>query len=183
MAIILPFLIFIPLNFSTIQDMHKINFGQEQDGIDWSIINDGVMGGLSSSEVILKPHSILFRGNISLRNNGGFASFKSPFRSTDLSTFERVSIRLRGTGQRLALTLETNKNWFMPYFKKQIIMESDDWQVVTLDLSAFLAYRLGRTNGRSMTDEDLKQVLRIGLITDKKQEGTFELEVDYIEFH
>ena len=46
---------------------------------DWRVINDGVMGGLSQGRALLTEESILFEGEISLENNGGFSSLKSPF--------------------------------------------------------------------------------------------------------
>ncbi len=45
----------------------------------WRIVNDAVMGGLSSSTVSINNEGkILFSGNVSLDNNGGFASLRSP---------------------------------------------------------------------------------------------------------
>jgi hypothetical protein len=45
----------------------------------WRIVNDGVMGGLSTSNVRINDEGkISFSGNVSLDNNGGFASLRSP---------------------------------------------------------------------------------------------------------
>ena len=44
----------------------------------WLVVNDGVMGGLSQSEVILSgSNTAVFQGTISLENNGGFASTRT----------------------------------------------------------------------------------------------------------
>ena len=53
----------------------------EGDKLGWGIVNDGVMGGRSSSRVERTDEGIRFSGNLSLANNGGFAS-TTPFRYT-----------------------------------------------------------------------------------------------------
>jgi hypothetical protein len=44
----------------------------------WTTINDPVMGGLSASKVTFGDGGLVFSGSISLENNGGFASARSP---------------------------------------------------------------------------------------------------------
>ena len=55
-------------------------------GIDkWRIVNDGVMGGISKSNIYLNEVSnIIFAGNVSLENNGGFASIRMGFDGNQL---------------------------------------------------------------------------------------------------
>ena len=45
-------------------------------GLDnWNIVNDDVMGGISTSYLSVSDgKSLIFNGNLSLENNGGFAS-------------------------------------------------------------------------------------------------------------
>ncbi|MEM1443591.1 MAG: CIA30 family protein, partial [Verrucomicrobiota bacterium] len=46
----------------------------ENQGPDWSIVNDGVMGGLSKGKVEISKEGIMtFSGTLSLENNGGFS--------------------------------------------------------------------------------------------------------------
>ena len=40
----------------------------------WQIVNDGVMGGISSSRMVEADGVLNFEGELSLENNGGFAS-------------------------------------------------------------------------------------------------------------
>ena len=63
------------------QDMKVlVNFTEEED-VRWRIVNDGVMGGLSSSDLELtKDRTAIFSGFVSLDNNGGFASVRATFR-------------------------------------------------------------------------------------------------------
>ena len=49
---------------------------------DWYVQNDTVMGGVSSSSVRIEQGEMVFSGNVSLDNNGGFASVRSPIFGT-----------------------------------------------------------------------------------------------------
>lgn len=50
-------LIIIPFLFSIIhQQSLKINFGLDNTGADWYVVNDGVMGGLSKSQLYISEH-------------------------------------------------------------------------------------------------------------------------------
>ncbi|QEN17515.1 CIA30 family protein [Mycobacterium sp. ELW1] len=44
----------------------------------WTTVNDPVMGGRSTSQVAYADGGLVFSGTISLENNGGFASARSP---------------------------------------------------------------------------------------------------------
>ena len=59
---------------------------------DWHPINDGVMGGASISQLRFDSagHAV-FEGEVSLHNNGGFASVRTP------------SLKLGGPGTRAYL--------------------------------------------------------------------------------
>ena len=49
----------------------------ENELSNWTIINDEVMGGQSESRFSFNSHGIvIFKGDISLENNGGFASLR-----------------------------------------------------------------------------------------------------------
>lgn len=160
----------------------EINFGNQKMGNDWNIINDGVMGGLSKGRVTFTENTLSFTGSVSLANNGGFTSFKSPFQIYDLSAYDHVSIRMKGKGQKFALTLETNEIWYLPYFKKEMTLDGKDWQTVKLKLADFQEYRIGRRTGNLLSKSKSARVLRLGITTNDKREGPFELEIDYIKF-
>ncbi|MGQ9406023.1 CIA30 family protein [Mycolicibacterium gilvum] len=44
----------------------------------WTTVNDPVMGGTSTSKVMFGDGGLVFSGDISLENNGGFASARGP---------------------------------------------------------------------------------------------------------
>ena len=159
-----------------------VDFGEKQEGSQWKVINDGVMGGLSKGKLLIKQETMLFQGNVSLDNYGGFTSMKSPFEKMDLSDFEKVKIRMTASGQTFSMTFETDETWFAPYFKAPLATISNEWQVIEVSLDQFKQYQLGQSDGRAINKGDLANVFRLGIITSQKKAGTFELEVDYIRF-
>ena len=48
----------------------------ELDPAPWQSINDGVMGGVSSGTMTVSPNGLVLEGELSLENNGGFASVR-----------------------------------------------------------------------------------------------------------
>lgn len=55
-----------------------LDFDQPGAAAGWTTVNDPVMGGRSTSTVTDGPGGLVFSGTVSLENNGGFASARSP---------------------------------------------------------------------------------------------------------
>ena len=57
-----------------------VNFGTPINSVEWMVVNDDVMGGVSRSSVIISPEgNMVFNGNVSLKYGGGFASVRSSY--------------------------------------------------------------------------------------------------------
>jgi monofunctional biosynthetic peptidoglycan transglycosylase len=72
----------------------------------WRIVNDGVMGGASASRVGRIGDALRFSGEVSLANNGGFASMRRPFDAGG-GDAAGLLLRLRGDGNRYRLRVYT----------------------------------------------------------------------------
>lgn len=168
-------------SFALEQQSLRIDFGSQKEGPNWQIIVDGVMGGLSEGSKNINANSMLFEGTVSLANNGGFSSCKGPFQKTDLSPYKTLIIRMRGEGQSFAVTLENDRRWYAPYYKKAF-EPTAEWQTIELPLTNFDLYQIGRKIGTGPSAEDLAQTIRIGITTNSKKEGPFRLEIDFIAF-
>jgi hypothetical protein len=166
------------------KDKLKFDFGTENGNTkDWFTLTDNVMGGVSTSKIVANAKSLEFSGSISFQNNGGFASLRSPFGKYDLSGYTDVSIRFKSSAQKFALTLENSRNWWEPNYKYQFQSEqSSDWKTVTFKLMDIHEEIIGRKTGNVIDKSILKDVCRIGIITNDKKEGPFSIEIDYIEF-
>lgn len=163
----------------TLQPM-KIDFSDDQpDG--WYVLNDGVMGGLSKGKLTETDEGVVFFGRVSLENNGGFTSYRGPWKQYDLTEYEEVTIRYRSEGMRLAFVMETSQRFWIPNYKVNLA-NSDEWVTQTYKLEDFKQYRLGNLTGESFTESIKEDIIRIGFITDEKRAGDFKFEVAYVEF-
>lgn len=179
MKYLLAFLTIIPLMTAPL----SFDFGTSCDNCDdWFVVLDGVMGGLSTGEVEQTPESIIFRGKLSLENNGGFASLRTPYQDYDLSKYKTVTVRYRSTGQDFGLTLNKHRRFWRPQYKTNLPMTGGEWQTMTCNLIDFGIYRLGEKMEGYPDTDDLSKIIRLGLISNTKAATAFEIEVDKIVF-
>ena len=158
------------------------DFGKHNSQLNWSIINDTVMGGKSQASVLVNDNSVFVQGTLSLENNGGFSSYRSPIGNYDLSKYSYMDIRLNTHGRTFGIMLETSRIFYKPHYKTNINTGSD-WNTITIPLNDFLEYRLGNPTGSKISVKELQNIIRIGCILLDKQEGPFQLEIDAISFH
>ena len=173
------------LTLTTMNDtVFTIDFGKQTGGQDWYVVNDGVMGGLSNSSITFDQESMLFTGNVSLENNGGFASVRSARQLMDLSKYTKVKIRFKSKNKDriFALRLNTNDVYYRPSYNQDFQSISDDWQELEFNLTDFNETVLGRKTGKTIPTSQLEKVIRIGIMLNDKKEGAFSLEIDAITF-
>jgi NADH dehydrogenase [ubiquinone] 1 alpha subcomplex assembly factor 1 len=147
----------------------------------WRVINDGVMGGMSTSKSIQGEGSLIFKGDLSLENNGGFASIRAPWDSYDLSEFKEVVIECKGNGGKFMCMLEKERMWYRPYYTAQF-EPTEERTTFTIKLKDFKENEVGRQNGKRLSKKTLPLIKRIGFIKNDKKEGPFELEVYSVKF-
>ena len=90
----------------TPQGRELFEFAGRQALGKWQIVNDGVMGGRSSSRVEQGPDGTMnFSGVLSLANNGGFASTRSRGSNLGLHQGDTVVLEVKVTGGSTHSTL------------------------------------------------------------------------------
>ena len=78
--------------------MHKEQSGKWKN---WMAVNDGVMGGVSRSRPeVSSRDTLVFTGNLSLENNGGFASVRHVSEPFELDQGAGVLLRVKGDGKK-----------------------------------------------------------------------------------
>ena len=164
------------------QNTIKIDFGKEKGGKYWRVVNDGVMGGLSKGTKKLTANSMLFKGKVSLDNNGGFSSLRHSFSDKNISMSNEIEIRYRSVGISLAFTIAVSRRWYIPNYKINLNETSSEWITTTIKLSDMRKHYFGKPMNETLKKETLKEIVRIGFITDEKKYGDFEFEIDYIKF-
>jgi monofunctional biosynthetic peptidoglycan transglycosylase len=145
----------------------------------WRNIDDVVMGGVSSSDMLIEDGVAVFHGEVSLENNGGFASVRSEPRDHDLSAFDGLVLRVRGDGKRYKLRLRTTPSFDGPSYQAMIHPVPDEWHEISVPFSDFRPV----FRGRVLPDHpplDPAEVKTIGLLIADKQAGPFRLEIEWI---
>ena len=159
----------------------RIDFGEE-GGNDWFVLNDDVMGGVSSADSYLTENTLVFEGEVSTRNNGGFVSVRSPTDEYDLSAYSQVEIKYKAEGHDFSMILADQMMWYLPDFQHEVMTESADWNIQTTSLYDFQQYIMTNATGVSMSQENLAEMIRLEIRNSTFVDGLFRLEIDYIEF-
>lgn len=146
----------------------------------WQIVNDGVMGGLSTSNIeLLADDQMRFSGNLSLANNGGFASVRSKPKKLNLAAGEAIQLRVKGDGRKYTFNLyiPTQRTAFS--FQLDFETKANGWTELTLPLDRFQAMSFGRPVREPELDPS--QVNAIGILLGDKRAGPFQIVVDWIK--
>lgn len=82
---------------------------KEADSLNWRVVDDGVMGGLSKGKIEISKDGILtFSGKLSLENNGGFSSLRTGDLKMDLAGAEGLVARVKGDGRTYQMRFSTD---------------------------------------------------------------------------
>ncbi len=157
-----------------------VNFDNGPQELRWVAVNDGVMGGQSSGELLVENGELKFRGHLSLANNGGFASVRSVGRDFDLNDASVVVLRVRGDGRVYQLRLATDARYrgVSISYGAEFETTAGEWTEVRLLLASLTpTVRVSRLQGPPL---DSSQIREIGLLIADKREGAFMLAVDWI---
>ncbi len=144
---------------------------------NWYVVDDGVMGGVSQGRFSLnKEGHGEFSGTVSLENNGGFSSVRYRSKTLDVSSFSRISLRVRGDGKRYQLRVKTNsqdRHSYVSYFST-----SGEWQ--TLEIPFDELYPTFRGNRLGMPNYPGEQMEEVGFLIGNKKAESFQLEIDWL---
>jgi len=154
-----------------------MDFSEGAEG--WRSVDDVVMGGISASEFVVSKGMAVFRGNVSLENNGGFASAQSKPCPYDLSDFDGLRIRVRGDGKRYAFRVRTTSCFDGISYQARFDTRAGEWIEILLPFDGFRPVFRGREVPRA-DPLDPCRIQTFGLLISDKQEGPFLLELDRI---
>ncbi|MDH4043602.1 MAG: CIA30 family protein [Gemmatimonadota bacterium] len=144
---------------------------------EWYVVNDGVMGGVSSSTMTLtRDGTGVFAGNLSLENNGGFASVRAEVRGGTLAGFAGLVLGVRGDGRRYQVRLRTDARFDGLAYQAEFDTDRDAWTTVVLPFAAFTPTLRGYVP-RNAPPLDPGAVRQFGFLLGDKREGPFKLEV------
>lgn len=156
-----------------------MNMILEMISAPWQTVNDGVMGGISSSRMVKAAGALNFEGALSLENNGGFASVRRLV-DTDLSQATRVRLEVRGDGRTYQFRFRQNDRFDGVAWRAEFTA-TESWQTVDLSFDEFIPVFRGRRvpEAGQLVPALIRQV---GFMLADKTPGPFKLEIRLIEF-
>ncbi|GAB4321745.1 MAG: CIA30 family protein [Candidatus Zixiibacteriota bacterium] len=157
-----------------------IDFRERSRDSNWMIINDGVMGGRSSSRMERSDsgHAV-FSGIVSLENNGGFASTRASVTTPDEHEFTGVRLWVRGDGQQYRFRIRTDDLFDGVAYQKTFATIAGEWTTVDLPFSEYSPSFRGRIP-TGVGSLDPNRIRQIGFLIADKQAGPFRLEIERI---
>ncbi|GAC32734.1 NADH:ubiquinone oxidoreductase complex I intermediate-associated protein 30 [Paraglaciecola polaris LMG 21857] len=155
-------------------NLFKIN---ENDS--WQSLNDGVMGGVSKSQLTHLDKLAVFSGHVSLDNNGGFASVNRRVFVSNVALESELTIRVMGDGKRYQLRLKSGVQKGCPSYSAGFTTQANVWQTFRFKLNEFKATLRGKRvpDAPKLNWLDVQQ---LGFFISDRQEGEFCLLIDSI---
>lgn len=174
------FTLLLAMNTNAAGDRVLFDFQTTTNTAGWQVVNDDVMGGVSASRFQLSNGVAVFQGNVSLDNNGGFASVRSLPARHSLHGCTAFVVRLRGDGRVYKFTARTGPGFDGPIYQCAFATRKGEWEEHQLPLRQFAA----SFRGRALPNEpplDGSRVTSVGFLISDRQDGPFQLEVAWIK--
>jgi len=153
------------------------DFNNHSELSNWMIVNDDVMGGISSCKITLdKNGNGLYEGQISTANNGGFSSIRYNLNKTEVKEGAYFLIRLKGDNKKYQFRVKTNKRDYHSYIIS--FKTSNEWETIKIPLiDMYPSFRGRKLDMNNFSDDYFEQITF--LVGNKKNES-FRLLIDNI---
>ncbi|MBP0905090.1 CIA30 family protein [Mariniflexile gromovii] len=153
------------------------DFNTKSDVTNWKTINDVVMGGKSNSFFSINDAGIgVFRGEVSLENNGGFAMLQYHFNSKNVFTFSKVCLKVKGDGKTYQFRIKNSardKHSYIATFNT-----TTKWCNIEIPFSNM--HPAFRGKSLDIPNYSGEQMEQITFLIGNKKEETFSLEISNI---
>lgn len=157
-----------------------MNFDDPESGPEWTAVNDGVMGGLSEGDAVVRDGLLHFTGKLSLENNGGFSSVRVN-EEFDLGGTEAIMLRVKGDGRTYQVRLSTDAmhRGSRIAYQAEFPTTAGEWTEVRVPFASTVPSHHGNLlDGPPL---DLSGIRELGILIGDKRPGPFELKVDWIK--
>jgi NADH dehydrogenase [ubiquinone] 1 alpha subcomplex assembly factor 1 len=124
----------------------------------WQVEDDVVMGGVSKGTLARDAAGrLIFRGEVSLENDGGFSSIQNNFDPIKVSDYQHARIRLKGDGKDYRFIVESDPN--ARHYYVAGFTTNGEWQEIKIPLRTMYPMRRGdRLNIPDYPGQTLSQV-------------------------
>jgi hypothetical protein len=158
------------------------DFSDSESLVGWSTQNDTVMGGVSQSTATWDSGQLVFAGDLSLDNNGGFTSLVSPIDmsiGTALIDGQAIVVTAVGDGKTYLLQLRLANN---TRFIQRFTTQPNEVDTYVLPLNEFEAVDWRLSVIPNAEPMDVSKIGQISIYLLDKQTGTFRLAISSITF-
>ncbi|MDB4088779.1 CIA30 family protein [Flavobacteriales bacterium] len=168
----------IMLLFSSVNSDIIFDFNKNSNIENWRIVDDVVMGGRSSGNFILNSEGhAVFKGEVSLENNGGFSSVRYNFEKQLINERTKIIIKLKGDGKKYQFRIKANSRDYYSYIA--IFSTTGEWQEVEIPLDEmYPSFRGRKINQPNFSKEYIEE---LAFLIGNKRKENFKLLIDKIE--
>jgi hypothetical protein len=160
--------------------MHTItifDFNEATTLRNWKVIDDVVMGGRSLGSFVINENGHgVFKGRVSLENNGGFSSIRYTNTVKIPKNYQKIRIRLKGDGKSYQFRLKPKRDRWESYVYN--FSTTGTWQIIEIPLKEMYPSFRGRKLNTGNFDFD--QIEEMGFLISNKQNEDFRLELDEV---
>ena len=163
------------------QSMILYDFADQSDVSDWFNQNDTVMGGVSDSATTWVDGQLVFSGNLSLDNNGGFTSTFGPINdqlTTLMSGAKAIVVTARGDGKTYLMQI---RNYDNTRYIQRFTTVADVEQDYVLPLADFESVDWRLSVIPDAAPIDTTTIGQLGFYLLDKQVGPFEIAISSIK--
>ena len=148
------------------------------DIIDWYEVNDTVMGGRSTARITKGPSgNVCFQGDVSLDNNGGFASMRYNVDPQSLVDKDHFVLRVKGDGSSYQFRVKSTRR--QQHSHVYTFQTTGEWQEITIPFTDMTPQWRGRL--LRMKNYDGDSIAEVGILIGNKKAQEFKILLDFIE--
>lgn len=144
---------------------------------NWQVVDDIVMGGRSNGQLSLNSDGNgVFKGNVSIENNGGFSSIQLNLDVVKTVKNQVIELQLKGDGSLFQFRIKATK-----YDRHSYVYDfktTGQWETILIPLNkmypSFRGYTLDIPNFNQ------SQIERVGFLKASKINSAFQLEIKSI---
>ncbi|MGC6525304.1 MAG: CIA30 family protein [Flavobacteriaceae bacterium] len=146
----------------------------------WQVVDDVVMGGKSNSEISLNENGNgLFKGTVSIENNGGFSSIRLNVNKIETTSNKTILLKLKGDGSVFQFRVKRSKYERHSYTFN--FNTTGNWETIEIPLTemtpSFRGFKLDISN---FNQDDIQQ---IGFLKSSNTNTPFQLEIKHIHLN
>lgn len=159
---------------TTLSSLVLFDFTGNKDAGKWMVVNDGVMGGLSEGTFAVTGNgTAVFKGTVSLENNGGFSSVRYSSGKINVEGFSILELHLKGDGKAYQVRIqEYSSDYFSYVFTFQT---TGSWETINIPLAEMYPSFRGRK--LNLPNYPGKSMVELSLLIGNGKAETFTIEL------